>query len=181
METIQDQARRLTKEYIDKARSLYDIEIPYPSIEFNLKGTTAGKANASRIRFNATLLSENTETFLLRTVPHEVAHVVVQHKYPNANSCYRTYNGSYRRNIKPHGKEWKQVMRDFEVEDIGRCHSYDTENVRSSRSSRSSLARSFSYKCACQIYNLTIVRHRRILKGQTYSCKKCKQKLVYQG
>ena len=149
-----------TYEWIAKANAMYGINIPHVPVDFKLRGTTAGKARCSvyqpRIQYQPVILSENPDTFIKRTVPHEVAHIVVVYLYGNG--------------VKPHGREWKSVMHRFGV-DSSRCHSYDVSTVRQKRSS---LNHQYAYDCGCKTYQLTIIRHRRILKGAQYRCNKCK-------
>ncbi len=79
--------------------SLYGRAFELPSIEWNLRGSFAGRADGrnNRMRLNPVLLCENTEDFIKQTVPHEVAHL--------AN---RTVHGPH---VRPHGPEWKSMMR----------------------------------------------------------------------
>jgi len=159
----QEQAIEISKHYIDLANKLYNIDLPLISISFKLKGRVAGKfirnliKKSSEIRYNKVLLEENEDDFLKRTVPHEIAHYVA---YKMNSFC------------KPHGYEWKKVMRDFEC-DVKRCHSYDTTNSRQYRKPR----KKYIYKCACNEYSLSSILHKRILKGHTYRCIKCKKEL----
>ena len=169
MTDLQKKAIEQTKYWIDLANNTFKLNIKYPSISFKLKGVCAGKAISSRvtlprIKYNAVLLEQNGDDFLKRTVPHEVAHIVVYEK--DLNIFYPP---------KPHGREWKGVMRAFGL-NSSRCHSYDTSN--SVGKSKSKLAKSFEYKCGCRTYNLTIIRHRRVLKGATYKCRNCRKALI---
>jgi len=154
-------AIRETYKWIDEANSLFDLNIPHIPIEFTLRGTTAGKAwccgSNRKIQYHPVLLAQNTDGFIRRTIPHEVAHIVVHAMYP------------YTR-VRPHGNEWKFVMRAFGVETT-RCHKYDVSEVRQSRQK---LDKVFEYRCCCKTYRFTIIRHRRCLKGVKYSCPKCK-------
>lgn len=165
--SLRQQAVNLTYHYIDIANQHFGLNIPHVPVDFNLRGTTAGKAWGGRkIQYQPVLLEENGDKFLNRTVPHEVAHIVVYHLYPQARM--RMSNG--RRMIKPHGKEWKRVMAIFGI-DSSRCHSYDVSNVSTQKTK---LARAFKYKCNCKVWDFTVIRHRRCLKGMKYSCPKCR-------
>jgi len=169
MTELQKEAIEQTKNWIDLANEKYGTNIPYPTVNFNLKGRVAGKAflNRNEIRYNAVLLEENGETFLKRTVPHEVAHIIVYKRFMS-----RSFN-LFGQRPKAHGDEWKRIMRDFRV-DYSRCHTYDTSN---SRQYKKGLSREFEYKCNCTTFKLTITRHKRALKGAQYQCKKCKSVL----
>jgi len=163
MTSLQEQAIEKSKYWIDFANDRYRLNITYPTISFKLKGRCAGKANYTKhlVKYNAVLLEENGDTFLERTVPHEIAHIVVRHKYGH----YAT----------AHGYEWKSMMMAFGC-NPSRCHSYDTTNSAQGRKSK--LGKNFDYKCGCKIYNLTVIRHRRILKGAIYTCRNCKTPLT---
>ena len=94
-------------QYLELACSHHDQHFKATDIRFDLSGTAAGccviKRRQTVLRFNPVLLAENTEEFLLRTVPHEVAHLV----------AYQLYG----KNIKPHGSEWKTLMALFGADD----------------------------------------------------------------
>jgi len=164
-----DQTDAATQEvyrWIDKANVLYCKSMSYPEVSFDLRGATAGQACYSKwtIRINAVLLVENWDTIFDRTIPHEVAHLV-------ARGLYSKYG-----RIKPHGREWKSVMRKFGKEP-SRCHSYDVSN-----STARTVARDYIYKCPCKTYDLTIIRHRRMQSGRRkYSCPRCHTPLQYIG
>ena len=111
-----------------------------------------------RLSYNQRLLVENTEKFLARTVPHEVAHWVVR----------KVFSG--RR--KPHGSEWKSVMYVLGVE-ATRCHNYNTANASKSDT--------YTYHCRCQEHQVGLTRHRRAKAGENYFCKTCKASIIEGG
>lgn len=133
-----------------------------PRVLFNLKGETAGQAWPERnlLRLNQILLEENREHYLEHTLGHEVAHLV----------AHRIYG----KNIRPHGKEWQQMMEQVFRLPARRTHSYDV-----SRASQ----RPFEYSCNCsdKTIHLTSTRHNRILKGTVYLCTSCKSPLKFKG
>lgn len=161
MTPLQQRALDLSLAYLDDAARRYGCELAPPAIGFDLRGTAAGQVRIDRqhwqIRYNALLLEQNAERFLQRTVPHEVAHLVT----------YQLYG----RRVRPHGREWRGVMRDFGA-DPTRCHSFDT------RLSRVRHLRTFHYRCACQRHELTSIRHNRIQRGMVYLCRNCQRPLV---
>jgi predicted SprT family Zn-dependent metalloprotease len=113
---LQKECLRIVKFYVDKAKEKLSVCIPYPTVRFDLKGTTAGMAYAGKnlIRFQPLLLRENASDFLEKTTGHEVAHLVARAKF-----------GA----IDPHGKEWKRVMWAFCLP-AKRCHNYDLASIR---------------------------------------------------
>jgi len=162
--SVTDRAIAETRKYIDKANQLYNLSMAYPKVSFDVRGCTAGYAlpMTNHIQYNMTLLVENIDKFLARTVPHEVAHIVAFVR----NGCRR---------VKSHGYEWRNIMYDFGVQDVTRCHSYAVTNVRE-------VGKGFIYACGCREYNFTIIRHRRaqkaLITGGAYKCGLCKSKLV---
>ena len=155
-------AEQETHALIEKSEQHFETAMPAIEIRFDLRGQAAGKVTFHRnsspiIHYNIALLIENKESFLNQTLPHEVAHIVA-----------RTLFGT---GIKPHGPEWQSVMNLFGAK-ASRCHDYDTSRSRVRRLQR------YSYRCSCGQHQLTSIRHFRILRGQSYFCRKCKQPLV---
>ncbi len=154
---LQQQVREKTLELIRSARQRYRITLQDPDISFDLKGKAAGMVifrpgvNA-KVRYNQEILNGNAETFMLQTIPHEVAHVIARSRYGAG--------------IKPHGPEWQGIMQDFGAEPK-RCHNF---SVGSSQSRR---MRYFPYRCDCQSHQLSTIRHNRTKKGVVYLCRAC--------
>lgn len=153
-----------TRQVIEKANKLYGKNFPIPVVSLELSGVCAGYAYYKdwMVKYNPQLYINNKETFLNRTVPHEVAHLV-------ARSLYGM--------IKSHGREWKMVMRDLGVTDVARCHSYDISVVKHKRK----VARPYTYECRCKQWHLTLLIHRKICMGQTRSCPVCRMRVIYKG
>jgi SprT protein len=150
-------------ETYEKAQKVFNRTFELPSIHWGDMGRIAGKAFLLKnaIKFSPTLYAQNVETFLNRTCPHEVAHLVTKAVYPNAKQA--------------HGPEWRRVMQLLGVEDIGRCHSYDTSSV-----ARQYNVKRYNYKCACDTHAMTARVHNRIINGLAkFSCRKCKSPLTY--
>jgi SprT protein len=149
------------KELRVKTRELFEVKID-PTISYDLRGQSAGQANYRHnvIRLNRELLEKYTTDFIDQTVPHEFAHLV----------AYRVYGSR----IKPHGKEWKSVVLALGAEPV-RTHSYEVSTTRR--------LKRFCYQCDCpsSLYEITSVRHNRILRGHMYLCKKCGSSLRYQA
>jgi len=151
--------------YLSVASRAYGQDFEIPLICFALTGKTAGyykrlHDGSCILNFNRLLLEQQTRDFIDRTVPHEVAHLV----------AYQVF-GSH---IRPHGSEWKAVMRLFNA-DASRCHNYDVSKVSTRKYRR------YAYECSCRSHQLTSIRHNRVLSGYRYVCKSCKQQLAYQG
>ena len=101
-----------------KARRYYDLRLPEATIDFSLRGRCAGQARVdgkgeTQLRLNYQLLAENLEVFVKQTIPHEVAHLVVN-----------WHRRKKRRRPRPHGPEWQRVMTDCFGLAPDRCHAY---------------------------------------------------------
>jgi len=154
--SIEQQLRDATEAAYKAAESYYMRTFRRPRIRFDLKGATAGMAcyGPWAIRYNLPICQDNKDTFLIDTVPHEVAHMLVHELFP-----YR---------CKPHGKEWKTVCRNIGMKEVTRCHKYDVKkHVKRHK-------RPYVYACDCQEHDLTALMHRRITtQGRRYNCRKC--------
>ncbi len=142
------------------AESYYAMHLPRPELLFNIRGRNAGELKISRlhaearyvIRLNRALLKTHARYFYSDVLPHEMAHLVVECRHGSR--------------VKPHGPEWRAVMtRCFQVEPKV-YHSLPTESARR-------VLREYEYHCGCQAHSLSIIRHRRAIKGVVYSCRKC--------
>jgi SprT protein len=145
----------------------FAVNCPIPTVEYDLKGKTAGQAwpYKRKIRLNAYLLETYKDSFIDRTVVHETAHL-----------CVDYYHDVMGRSLpKPHGKEWKHVMALFGISNPDRCHSYKTQPARKTRN--------FVYTCGCKtIHSLGIIRHNRYQSKKTfYRCNICKTRLIFTG
>ena len=153
--TIIDEVHKI----YDKARVIFGREFDFPYIKFNKRGKVAGTANHSKneLNFNMVLFKENKEHFLISTIPHECCHLFARTLYGN---------------ITPHGRQWKSCMLRLGY-NPSRCHKYDVTN------STVFHKRKYVYKCSCMLHTVSIIRHRRMNKGDIYRCSKCKGKLEY--
>ena len=154
--------------YTEMGNEVFAIQMPMPKLDFSLRGTCGGKYSPRlhTVKVNLVLFKENFEDYIENTLPHELAHAITRHKFDTEYS-----------RVKPHGPEWKRVMRALGKAPT-RCHSYDTSNARVRR-----VRKGYEYSCACKTYSLTIIRHRRAQKamGSGYRCRKCGQSLRYVG
>ena len=150
---------------IERAEQQLNREFtPSYEVRFDLRGRTAGMCVCDHtgiyerfvLRFNVDLLnSDHYGEMLQQTVPHEVAHMLARMVFG--------------RRAKGHGKPWKTMMHVLGVEAL-RCHNFDVEPARK--------VRRWEYVCGCKTWQLTTVRHNRIVKGtQRYSCPKCNTRL----
>ena len=154
------QVQRKLAESLRLAESYFKREFPMPTVGYDLRGIKSGVAylQKNEIKFNRTLLVENSEEFIRQVVPHELGHLIT----------YQVFG-----RVKPHGQEWQRVMNQVFQLSADTCHQFDVRNVQ---------GQTFEYHCACQTHLLSVRRHNRILKeGVEYLCRKCKGKLVFVG
>jgi SprT protein len=147
-----------------KAYPAYASQFIMPQINYNLRGTTAGKAFTRkwRIDLHPHFIETEWHVYLATTVPHEVAHLIAE----AVSTTGRVH----------HGPGWRRVMHQFGIMDVKRCHQYDVTAVARRRTA-------YMYKCTkCErTYDLGPKRHARLqYHPRAYWCK-CKGNIVYQG
>jgi SprT protein len=155
MTELQGKAIERIKEVFVKARQMYGMEFPMPTITFKLKGKRGGYAMAYKnlIAINNEMLHRNGDAFIKDVPGHEAAHIIARKIYPFA--------------VDSHGVEWATVMRNVAYQEPKRCHDF----VVVTRNE-------YFCKCTDTIYVSTTI-HNRIIKGKIYSCKKCKSKVMW--
>jgi len=159
-----EQVKDRTASYIELANYHLQLNLSQIHIDFDLKGRTSGmfavKPDSIRIRYNQIIFSKYFEDALVNTVAHEVAHYVV-------------YSIWGIKKVKPHGKEWKQVMTLFGVKpDV--TSNYDVTGLPLHRQKQ------FNYSCGCMIHQLSTTRHNKVQKKKAvYKCRKCLQSLCF--
>lgn len=164
--------------YLQLAEEIYSRAFELIDIRFDIKGKTAGMYKVKRlpkkslmglhvgsevervIRFNPWLFAKYPEDSWQNTIPHEVAHYLTDCLYGL-------------RNIRPHGKEWQQVMRELGAEPIVRA-SYYLAGIPTRQ------VRRYRYQCDCREVSLTHYRHKKIVSGeQSYRCRDCYTELTH--
>ncbi len=133
---------------------------PMPTVSFDLRGKTAGKAflRQNHVQLNAVLLLENQDAFIADTVGHEVAHLATYSKFG--------------RSAQAHGAQWQAMMR-LIGQEPRRCHSFDTSNSAVSKATH-------RYVCACKEHLLTARSHNKAQRVG-YVCRACGQALRLAG
>ncbi|GAB2792106.1 SprT family zinc-dependent metalloprotease [Halomonas shantousis] len=135
--------------------------LPRPAVWFDLRGKGAGQAHYDRggLRFNPVLLADNRQAFMVEVIPHEMAHWLVFHlDGPRA---------------RPHGHEWKTVMRKLYGLPPVTTHRFDV--------SRASPA-PYRYRCACKTpHHFSPRRHALARRGTDYRCRRCREWLVFEA
>ena len=147
---------------LELASKAYSVDFDFPTVDYNCRGNTAGKAYClqNRVSFNRILFEENVDHFIQQTVAHEVAHIVTRIVYGPR--------------VRSHGREWKTVMMLFGIP-ADRCHDYDTTN------SQVKIKNKYEYVCKDCGHTLFLgpVRHRKaqrfaMMGSNAYCHPKCK-------
>lgn len=154
---IQQNVMRSLREKLAQANLALGRSYPEPKLVYQQRGTSAGTAwlQQYEIRLNPVLLLENLQAFIDEVVPHELAHLLVWKHFGSKA---------------PHGKEWKWMMESVLGVPARRTHQFELDSVR---------RQTFPYRCGCQLHQLTVRRHNRVLRGEaTYRCVHCGEPLV---
>jgi len=162
----QQQVIEQTIHFIQLGGELLRRDFDNIPIHFDLKGRTAGmykvKGRGRRalrqIRYNPWLFSKYYENNLMVTVPHEVAHYLVDCVH---NSKWKGHR------VRPHGAEWKAVMDAFGV-DNSTTSKFDLEGIPIRGRQQ------LDYYCSCKVHQLGIRRHNKVCRGEaSYLCRYC--------
>ena len=133
------------------------FSVPPPPINWNLRGSVAGYACSSWVKFNLDIASNHLSVFLVDTVPHELAHYYQRRFHPHS---------------KPHGREWKKFCQVLTGKELPRCHTFSYTPARKS-------TKIFEFRCGCEFpHKVSRIIATKISLGKTYRCRRCKQKLV---
>ena len=156
MDKIEESIERLSQ-VTGKSLQLAPVE---PLVFFN-QSRTGGyvwpRRYGNRVFLNWPLFKANTEDYLLRTIPHEVAHLFQSLVAPKERA---------------HGPVWQSLMRKIGLQPI-RCHSYDT--------TISARYETYTYICTCQKHRVSKIIHNKMLKGQKRRCRSCKSYITFLG
>jgi Uncharacterized protein conserved in bacteria len=141
--------------------------LPRPTLRFFQHRLDAGRALAPEapggpgtIELNTVYLEREGWESAAATLGHELAHLVVFHRYPT-------------RRLPPHGKAWQRIMTEWLGLPAERTHRFSTEGLKVRRQRR------WPYRCGCQDHALSTVRHHRARRGARYQCRRCGEALVF--
>jgi len=163
-ESEQGLVTEATERFIGEAEGIFSRRFERVPVTFDLSGTSAGMFKAYGrqrwIRYNPWIFAKHFDENLADTVPHEVAHFIVHEVFG-------------RRRVKPHGEEWRTLMRAFGANPSATFH-LDLEGIPQRRQ------RTHPYRCRCRDHKVSSTRHNRILRGSgQYYCRYCDAELVY--
>lgn len=150
MTELQGRAINKIAEAFRIASEFYKHDFIMPTVSFKLKGRRAGYAQfiANKIALNNEMLHANGDAFIDTVPGHEAAHIIARKMYGFG--------------IRPHGTEWKKVMRLIGLEP-DRCHEFE-------------IVTNHRYFCKCndRIF-ISTRKHNLILQGKNlFYCKMCK-------
>ena len=150
---------------VEYYRELFNEAGRWPKFEaainykWDLRGKCAGQAISKdgkyTIRFNLDIASNHFDDYLVTTVPHELAHLILDSLYPWAPS---------------HGQHWKLCMEILGAP-ANRTHNYSFTPAR--------VVKQYPYMCSCQIHSVSSITHNRVQSGQSRVCTQCRSRLVY--
>ncbi|MDX2465292.1 MAG: SprT-like domain-containing protein [Porticoccus sp.] len=124
--------------------------------------STEGRQVHRQIRYNPWIFAKYYENNLSVTVPHEVAHYLVDCLYGLSR-------------VRPHGSEWKAVMDAFGV-DSSVTARFDLTGIPTRQHQQ------FEYRCDCKIHQLGLRRHNKVMRGEAnYLCRHCSVALASVG
>ena len=141
--------------------------VPVPPISFDLTGVFAGICYQDHIEYNLEIANRYPDTFLIDTVPHEIAHWVdfVRNDYQDRR------HPSGRRDM--HGKYFKAIAKELGAQ-TATYHSYAVTSKRAQKR--------WAYKCECPLeHEISTITHNRMQKGQIRVCKSCGGELKFIG
>lgn len=158
-QAVFDRIDAVKKEFESKLK----FNIPSIPVKFTKRGNCAGVYYYNRfengINFNLKLLIENQDEFIKNVVPHEYCHYV--------NHFIASANPNSLKTLKPHGKEWKSLMRFLGLEPkVSHQYKVPAQKI-------------YKYLCGCPDGVLVgpIINKKISLTKKTqrkkYSCKKC--------
>ena len=152
--------RDRTSEMIASAATAFSLRLKAPDVLFDLKGRAAGmfrvRRSVAEIRYNPWIFARWFDENLEQTVPHEVAHFVVYSRF--------------RRRVRPHGPEWRDVMALFGVAPNVTCE-YRPEDIADLPGRRMQY---LDYRCRCTTHSVSSIRHNRMVAGKArYLCRRC--------
>lgn len=159
------QVMTATHQCLAKAAEIMQREFVIIPVEFDLTGRAAGmycvKNKRRWIRYNPYLFAKYFDDNINETVPHEVAHYVIDQVYGHAR-------------VKPHGQQWRELMLSLGVNPQRTCD-YDMQGIPQRQQHY------HTYICQCTSHQLTSRRHNKIIReGARYHCRRCQQPLHQQ-
>ena len=186
-----------TSSCIQQAGGLFRRAFDFIPVSFDLRGRAAGmyrvKKQQRMIRYNPWLFARYFADNLANTVPHEVAHYIIDMVYgytdgsgaqpgsegiPPFRLRFRIHRETgatgHAHRIRPHGREWQALMAEFGA-DASRTCCYDLAGIPLRTQKR------HHYYCSCATHRLSTIRHNKIRnRAARYFCRQCRAELILQ-
>lgn len=158
-QSVKQVVEQTVRHYINMAEKQHGRTFEMPTIEYFHKGRKAGHAKSWlwTVGFNTGLLEDNLQRYMVRTIPHEVAHLVV----------YAVHGQLFKNGKRDsHGEKFKAQMDAFGCENT-RCHTMDTSKV----SQKKRKTTKHPVKCTCCDWSGEIgtIRKNKMLRGTLYT------------
>lgn len=152
-----------TAGFIQHGSKLFGRKFAEIPVVFDLSGGTAGmyrvRDTQRVIRYNPWIFAKYFDDSMAVTVPHEVAHYLVD--------CLHGLG-----KVRPHGVQWRGIMNAFGVEPRA-TGSFDLAGIPMRRQRR------FTYHCECSTHQLATRRHNSVQRGEArYRCRDCGEALT---
>lgn len=189
---IRDMYQTALARYVEIARQRSGKPVPMFPLIFRQMGRCAGQVitdliKGSEVRINPDFFKDEArakEQFEV-TLPHEVAHAVVDFLYPLIKptdglrelTSLMTRRGRLQRKVDPHGNEWRMVMGWYGFPNPEVRHQMSMDGVAVKKSAPRE--RPFKYLCGCREHMMTLTLHERMQKGQKRFCRLCRGRLVF--
>lgn len=117
---LKEKVEKKVLEVLKRAKAIWGVDIPMPTMHFDLKRGTCGMYKHSSqmpgteyhgkvpkvniLRWHPIFLVENESDYIEETVPHEVAHMIVAWIWKGIPK------NKQQKKLMPHGDEWREVM-----------------------------------------------------------------------
>jgi SprT protein len=162
----QQQVLVATNACIVRAGELLQRSFKIIPVAFDLRGRAAGmyrvQGKQRWIRYNPYLFAKYFDENLTDTVPHEVAHYLIDMLYGL-------------RKVRAHGPEWRELAHMLGASTKATCR-FDLTGVPVRTQQR------FAYRCDCTTHALTTRRHNQARHGHMrYFCRTCRGELRYEA
>lgn len=162
---LQDAYNAIERALHDSSFSDIDFVFDGISIEWEMKNTryiACANYHKGYIKLNYNYWQHLTDQERYDVTIHEMAHIITTY-----------YFDSYGKSVSSHGKEWKNCMRKLGVKNPKATTKIKNINayfeIRGNRVP--------AYCCCEEPHMISKTKYNRILKGEVYICKTCKQNL----
>jgi len=164
----------------NRANLIYDVDIGEFDVKYDLSTQNAlGKVvynNKITMRLNPLLLEENADLYIKEVVLHELAHIIVNKRFPTGYDNHRR--------VQPHGKEFKAVCRILGTNGKSTTTAFNNSEALKRATITKQVQKKKQihlYECDCEaMKHLSTIRHNKVQKKKAqYRCGDCGRILEY--